>query len=304
LQKIPIAITSYLELIVWPNNLTLYHSEMMFSKSEFIIRAGICLLFFIAIGYSYFKNRRVFFGLTFFLISLIPTLTPWGISWIVAERYVYLGSIGIFLVLGVFFSWLIQKNKGLGWTIVILVILSLSIRTIIRNADWKNQDTLWVSMIRTSPSSPQNHNNLGDMYGRQGDMERAVVEFQKAIELNPQYGDAYHNLGNTYQQMEKYDLALESFQKAISFNPNLWQSYANIGVIYYQQKQYPKAESSLLQAIKIFPTNDGLYAGLGVIYLDQNQEEKAMEVFKRALEINPTNQLATMGMAKINELRK
>lgn len=301
LIQIPIAISSYLQLIFWPNMLTLYHSEMSFTTVQFIFYLVIFLGYISLTICCYLKNRKVFFWLALFFIGLGPTLTPFGVSWIVAERYVYFSAIGIFVILGIFFNWLIQKNKGLGWTVAILVILSLSIRTVIRNADWKNQDTLWLATARTSPSSPQNHNNLGDYYGRHGNLDRAVEEFKRAIELNPRYGDAYHNLGNTYQQMEKYDSALESFQKAIVFNPNLWQSYANIGAIYYQQKNYQKAEDSFRQAIVISPNNDGLYAGLGAALLSQNQDKEALENFKRALEINPENQLA---ISKVNEIQK
>ncbi len=72
-----------------------------------------------------------------------------------------------------------------------------------RNFDWKNQDTLWLATAKTSPSSHQNHNNLGDLYARRGEYEKAVEEFKKAIELKPDYGDAYHNLANVYHQIGK-----------------------------------------------------------------------------------------------------
>ena len=101
-----------------------------------------------------------------------------------------------------------------------LHLFALSVRTITRNADWKNQDTLWLATAKTSPSSPQNHNNLGDYYGRQGDLEKAAEEFKTAIKLKPNYGDAYHNLANIYHQMGEDDLAIENYRKALSFNPN------------------------------------------------------------------------------------
>jgi protein O-mannosyl-transferase len=44
----------------------------------------------------------------------------------------------------------------------------------IRNSDWQNQDTLWIATGKTAPSDPKTHNNLGDLYGRHGDLDRAI----------------------------------------------------------------------------------------------------------------------------------
>lgn len=256
LLQIPVAISSYLQLIFWPDQLTLYHSEMFFSQTEYLFRLIIFLIFLIIILLSFFKNRHVFFWLSFFLISLLPTLTPLGISWIVAERYVYLGTIGIIVVFAMLVIkiavWV--KNDDVFWGTLIIVVILLSVRTMFRNTDWTNEDTLWLSAARTSPSSSQNHNNLGDYYGRQGDLQRSAEEFQMAIKLNPQYADAYHNLGNAYRDMGNLNLAIENYQKAVSFNPNIWQSYYNLSAIYFYQNKIPEANKSLSEAQKINPS--------------------------------------------------
>ena len=292
--QIPIAITSYLELIFWPKNLTLYHSEMSLGQGEYFLRLGIFILFLISIIYFFKKDRRIFFWLSFFIISLLPTLTPFGISWIVAERYVYLGSIGIFVVIALIIQKIGQvfKNQKVSYALLAIIITALSIRTIIRNTDWKNQDTLWLASAKTSPSSSQNHNNLGDLYGRQGNLEKAVEEFKKAIELKPNYGDAFHNLANTYQQMGKTDEAIENYQKAASINPNLWQSYQNLAAIYFNQEKFELAKQELEKAIKANSQDANLYTNLGIIYLRLDEKEKAKEAFQKALQIDPQNQKA------------
>lgn len=294
LIQIPIAITSYLELIFWPKNLTLYHSELTFSRLEYFFRLGIFVLLLATMGYFFKKDRRLFFWLSFFFISLLPTLTPLGISWIVAERYVYLGSLGIFVLT----AWIIQKigeifsNKKLAYGLLAIILLALSVRTIFRNADWKNQDTLWLATAKTSPSSPQNHNNLGDLYNRRGDWEKAVEEFEKAIELKPNYGDAYHNLANTYHQVKQDDLAIENYQKALSLNPSLWQSHQNLASLYFNQKQFDLAKQNLEAAIEIAPQNLNLHLNLVLIHLRQGEKNKAKAVLEQILMLDPQNQPA------------
>jgi len=292
--KIPIAVTSYLELIFWPKNLTFYHSELTYTQSEYILRVIGLLLFFGLIFYFFKKERRLAFWLTFFLLTLSPTLTPLRIAWAVAERYVYLGTFGVL----VFAAFLIQKvgekfkNQKISWIIFGVIIIGLSARTIIRNLDWRNQDTLWVATAKVSPSSHQNHNNLGDMYARHGDLEKAVEEFKKAIELKPNYADAYHNLANVYHQMGKDDLAKENYQKALEFNPSLWQSHQNLAALYFLEEKFDLAQQHLLKGVEINPTNPELYINLGILYQKIGNKEKANEALQKALSLDPQNQKA------------
>jgi hypothetical protein len=289
--KIPIAVTSYLELIFWPKNLTFYHSELIFTQTEYFLRL-IGFLFFVGLIFYFLKkDRRLAFWLIFFLLTLSPTLTPLRIAWAVAERYAYLGTFGILA----FDAFLIQKmgekirNEKISWIVFGVIILSLSIRTIIRNLDWRNQDTLWIATAKVSPSSHQNHNNLGDMYARHGNLEKAVEEFKKAIELKPNYADAYHNLANVYHQMGKDDLAKENYQKALEFNPSLWQSHQNLAALYFLEEKFDLAEQHLLKAVEINSTNPELYINLGILYQKMGKREKANEAIQKA------NQLSTPG---------
>ncbi|RJQ35870.1 tetratricopeptide repeat protein [Candidatus Microgenomates bacterium] len=299
--QIPIAISSYLELIFWPFGLTLYHSEMGFSQIEYIFRFLILLIFLGIIIYFFRKRNIVFFWLSFFIIALLPTLTPFKITWIVAERYVYLGTLGIFAVIATVFEYLasFKKLKMAVYTIFILIIFGLSIRTIVRNVDWQNEDNLWIATGKTSPSSQNTHNNLGDVYGRRGDLQRAVYEFKKAIEIKPNYADAYHNLGNAYRDMGKTDEALKNYQKAVSINPNLWQAYQNIGAVYFYQKNIPKSLEYFQKAISINPQEPNLWLGMGLIYLENKEKDKAREMFTKVLSIDPGNDKAKTALIQL-----
>lgn len=300
---IPIALTSYFELILFPKTLTLYHSELAFSRVEFAIRFTITLLFFAGILVGFKKNKFIFFWLSFFFIALSPTLTPFKLNWIVAERYLYLPVLGLLAIAGLGLDKLSRfKNfKQASYIIFILCIILLSGRTIIRNIDWKNEDNLWIATGKTSPSSPNTHNNLGDVYGRHGDKLAALKEFQKAIALKPNYGDAYHNAANTYLELGQPDKAIEYYQKALEFNPGLWQSYQNISAIYFQQKKYDLVLENLQKAISINQRNLNLRINLGIIYLAMGDKNKAKEVFNQVLTLNPNNQIAKQGLVETSK---
>lgn len=301
--QIPIALSSYFELIFFPRILTLYHSELAFGPIQFAIRVILTLIFFIALIWSFLKNKKIFFWLSLFILVLSPTLTPFRLTWVVAERYNYLAILGIIVPFIIFLDYLTKKIKvkNLDISIIILILIVLSFRTIFRNIDWKNEDNLWIATGQTSPSSPNTHNNLGDVYGRWGDKQRSLQEFQTAIMLKPNYADAYHNSGNVYRELNQMDKALESYQSALKYNPNLWQSHQNIAAIYFQANQFDKSLEHIQQAIQINPKNSNLVLNLGIVYLYSNNKEKAKEVFQAVLNVDPQNQLAIQGLAEASK---
>lgn len=292
--QIPIALVSYLKLVFWPKDLTLYHSEMVFTDIQFLIMFIIFLGFLGLIAYAFKKNKSVFFWLCFFIIALSPTLLPFGLAWIVAERYAYLGVIGIFASLAILIKKLNQKKeiKNIPLVLFFLTLLALTARTIRRNIDWKNQDNLWLAAAKTSPSSAQNHNNLGDLYGRRNELNKAIEEFQKAIELKPNYASAYHNLANIYWRKGEREKAVTTYQKGIEIDPNLWQSHQNLAAIFFELKRFDLSEEHLKKAIEINPQETSLYLNLSVVYSQTERKEKAKELIQKVLEIEPENQKA------------
>jgi len=301
--QIPSAFGTYLQLFIWPQHLTLYQSEFHFSPIQFLFLLILSLLLFGIIFISYRKNKSVFFWLSFFIITLLPTLNPFGLSWLVAERYSYLGSIGLYFAFSVLLYKLIESKtyQTLGYIIFSVLLLAFSVRTIVRNVDWQNEDNLWIATGKASPSDPKTHNNLGDYYARKGDLQNAAKEFSRAIELSPRYPDAHHNLANILRQMGQIEEAEKLYIRAAELNPALWQSYQNIASIHFEKEDYEGAEAYTKKAIEAFPTNPQLYANLAVVYVRENKKDLGVEAFQKALQLDPQNETALQGIKELSK---
>jgi len=283
----------HLVLLLWPAKLTLYHEPPVITRIllnwELL---GLAVLFFASFLFFLRKAKEIFFALGLYVIFLSPTYSPVMVSWLVAERYAYFPSIAYSILLCFLYERYvkpvtypkntrlsakdaeeiklvgIRRNRGL--SVFIILIAIYSVRTVIRNEDWKTPGRLWRATTEVSFNSPRAHNNMGDAYAQEGNMQGAINEFKKSIELKPDYADAYHNLANIYQFVGNLEEAIVNYQKAIHFNTDLFESRYNLGVIYLNSGQINQAIEQFEKAIKIRPDNTDARYGLKVALEKQN----------------------------------
>lgn len=303
LIQIPFALANYFILFFWPQKLTFYHSDLVVTYTQLVIYWFMLLIYLGLLVYTFLKNKFLFFWLSFFLIGLAITLTPFRIAWIVAERYAYLSTIGVIVVVSYFLLKLINKKSTLwlGWGLFCLLVILLGIRTIVRNNDWKNEKSLFLSVERTTPQSPKAHNNLGVIYTDEKNYDLAEKELVTSIKLKPNYGDAYYNYGYLKQLQGKLADSEKLYKKALELNPNLYQAYRNLGAIYFMAGKTDLALENTQKALQIQPKDADLYTNLAIIYYKKGDKQKALEASVAALKVNPQDSKA---QAIFKELQK
>ena len=288
--QIPVAITMYLKLLFIPLGLTLYHEDLTFNIYQFLFFLAITLLLIIITLIFLFKKKRMlFFACAFFVIALSPTLLPIQISWVVAERYMYLPSLGFIIVVAYGLLKLKEWNTRVFWSFLTILLIVYSILTIRRNLEWTNQDTLWVATIRESPSSTLALNNIGDYYGRHGDITQAIAAFQRAIEIRPTYAEATHNLGNAYALSGDATKAAQMYQRALQLKPTLIESAVNLAAIYAQRNDYVTAEKYLFKALEVNPNSPIVMRAYAAYLYQQGKKDQAIAILQKILTLYPNN---------------
>jgi tetratricopeptide (TPR) repeat protein len=126
---------------------------------------------------------------------------------------------------------------------------------------------------------------LGIAYSEQGDYDKAIESYQKAIERKPKWAEAYYLLGIVYFIQDDYDKTIESYQKAIERKPKWAEAYYSLGITYKNQGDYAEAIEAYHNAVKFKPNFAEAYRNLGSAYKNQNKYATAIKFYRKAIEL-------------------
>jgi len=293
-QRLPgffVAITSYIRLLFFPFNLHMEYGLELFHWGDFKAILGV-LLSFALLTYA-FKNRKsnklVFFSITWFFIALFPVSNIFPINAYMAEHWLYLPSIGFFLILAQILCLLYQNKHIRIFIIALIPILfgAYSYLTIRQNDYWNNPIDFYKRTLKYAPNSSRAYNNLGNIYKDANKKEEAVASYKKAIEIKADYAEAHNNLGVMYADMDMGEKAIRSYKKAIEIKGDYAEPYNNLGNVYRTINKYKESIVLYEKALEIKPDYAEVYNNLGIAYAAINKKESAVASYKRALEMNP-----------------
>lgn len=118
-----------------------------------------------------------------------------------------------------------------------------------------------------------------------GQLEEAIVEYGKAIRINPRDIVALSNRGAIYNLLAQYQQAIESFNLAIGVNPNFNVLYNNRSISYYGLGRYDLALEDLNRVIKIEPRNSDAFVGRAMVYTQLGRDADARSDAIQAVEL-------------------
>ncbi len=130
-------------------------------------------------------------------------------------------------------------------------------------------------------------NSRGHVYRSKGEHGQAILEYSKAIEIDPGFARAYNNRGNRFGDKGEYDRAILDYTKAIEIDPRLAMAYGNRANTYYEKGEYDGAISDYGKVIEINPEFAVTYLNRGEVYAKSGKSEEAKKDLLKALELDP-----------------
>jgi superkiller protein 3 len=123
-------------------------------------------------------------------------------------------------------------------------------------------------------------------------VDEAIAQFQKALDLQPDFAAAHNGLGSALLERGAVDEATAQFQKALELQPNDADTCYNLGVALVQKGQRDEGIAHYKRALELQPNHAMAHHNLGNALLQKGEVREALAHYQRSLEIQPDNPAA------------
>lgn len=146
--------------------------------------------------------------------------------------------------------------------------------------------------IKSKPNNSYSYRILGKLQLNKGNIEKAITNLQKAIEINSEQPLwVYQNLGHIFKQRKQLDKAISIYKQAIRLDSNNSIVYRNLGSCHDQKEDVEAAIDSYRTAIKLNLEQPAwVYQNLGNLFSKQNQINQAIALYQQASKIYPEDE--------------
>jgi len=315
-----IAVLFYMRLLIIPHPLLFYYGYDMIPITTplniwAIISLIVCLaLLFIAI--KLFKRRHIIsFSILYFFVTISAFANiikpPPGI---VAERFLLSASLGYVMIvcalIFIFFRLDFHQKttyslKAVKYPLMLflLILIPFTLRTIIRNKDWKDYKTLYShDIVYLEKSAKANAVYASILYTelstiRNPQRIRSVAAesekyYKQTLKIYPGYINAWNNLGIIYFSYQRRPAeAIDCWRKAVHYDSTYATPLVNIAMAYEQMNRADSAEIYYLKAIKTKKDYAVAYSKLGDLYCKRGELQKAIAINEELMETENASEI-------------
>ncbi|MBI5185562.1 MAG: tetratricopeptide repeat protein [Nitrospinae bacterium] len=287
--------------------------------------SAVFLLSALYAAYRQIKARPLLaYGVFWLFIALLPTSSFIPIIHVAVEERLYLPGIGFsFFLAALLINSSTKRKKIVNGNLIgcLLLLFFFSLQAIQRNSAYLTEPRLWFDVMKKSPGlarphydygvylaenkkwgeaiasykeslrinyrDSSSHNNLGGIYFRLGQMEKAVLHFREALKYDPGNADAHFNMGLWLLRSNDSEGALKEFMETVQYNPRHFMALNNLGEMLLGKRMLTEGEKYLLMALELEPGSPEISNNLGLVYAMTGRMDQAVNFYQKAIEGKP-----------------
>lgn len=209
---------------------------------------------------------------------------------IAADRFVYLPMIALLISL----VWALERVRGATLrpvcvTATVAVAMLFSVKTWAQQLVWKDSMSYWQEVVRQYPQEAGAREGLGSAYLVLDDLDRALAEFHRAIELRPTFSRAYFRIAEVLLLRDKPAEALEWARRGLEQPAADAEGYFFVGLALSRLGRDREAVLPYRQAVEAKPSWREATLNLANCLLRSGDPAASLNVFARANELDPNN---------------
>jgi tetratricopeptide (TPR) repeat protein len=286
----PVAFVTYLEKTFWPHDMACFY-PLSLQLPNWQVFGSVLLIIFISLAVIALVKRLpyLFVGWLWFAITILPVIGIIKISsFAMADRYHYLPSIGIAVMLAWGIPDLLKREETRKKILLPMGILFLAIMALIawqQCGYWKNSIALSNHALRVTKDNDVAHGILAYALFEKGKLQKAIEHSSEAIRLNPNHDKAYENRAVLYFKLGQYQHAIEDINVAVRLKPDDAPRYYLRGNMLKNLGQYQHAINDYNEAIRLKQDYAEAYNERGGAYFNFGHYQGAINDYNDAIRI-------------------
>jgi tetratricopeptide (TPR) repeat protein len=294
----------YLWKAIWPVHLAVFYP--LSKHMAWPLTATVAAVLMLISTAAWLKRGRspwLLVGWLWFLGTLVPVI---GLVQVgdqaMADRYGYFPLIGIFIAI----TFTVAKwanrprfSKSACAFAGVLILSACLVLTENQLRYWHDSESLFTHALAVTKDNALAHLNLGVALEEQNRPEEALIEYQKALRLDPYRHETYNNIGKLLNDGGKPEAALNYCREAVRLNPKSPFSHSSLAIVLVELGRFDEAMGQYSEAAQL----DASYAPprfqMGRILLKQGRDAEAMPHFHEALRIEPDNLQMLIYLARV-----
>ncbi|MEX2282875.1 MAG: hypothetical protein WEE89_10380 [Gemmatimonadota bacterium] len=281
----------YVRLLFFPKDLSNDYSPAVILPVESItpmaVLGALILVSIIGLALLTTRHPEAGFPAAWFFITILTVsnlLFPIGV--VLAERTLYTPSVAVAAVVAYAWQhlqprWTPQRRR-LGYAGLILVVGLLSFRTVIRNPEWKNTDTILTTMIREHPESYRSAWLVADRYWRLGDLNRSAFYWEAAMRLWPRDSQLMGEFAYFNISVQNWRRAIELLEQSRAMHPWVPRTHEMLAFSYISVSRYEDAHRAAQEAIRFGGYRGEMLAVIAKVYEERGRLAEAAGAWRAA----------------------
>jgi tetratricopeptide (TPR) repeat protein len=286
----------YIEKTVWPSGLAVFYPHPEQSLAFWKVALAALVLASVT-GWFWRLRSRCFLIVSWlwFLGTLVPMIGLVQVgrqAW--ADRYAYVPLWGLFVIavwlLGEAAASLAPSLQTQA-VVAVAVLFCYASATRVQIGYWRSSYTLFAHTVEITPPNGMAEGNLGSALLEMQRPDLAFSHLERAAQLLPSLASVHYNLGIVWQRQKEFDRAQQEYGLALKYTVDereAAQTHNNLGVLFNQLGRDEQAMAEFTRAISVNPYEQNSFLGRGMIEQRQGKLDAALEDFTRAAQISPS----------------
>lgn len=190
-------------------------------------------------------------------------------------------AIVVIILILLLFIFIIIKNKVIKENLKLI-----KLRLLLMFASNETARKYALKIVDKYPQNGDVHKLLGQLYEKEGNINVALDEYIRAVELNNSDYEMHYKVAELLQKNERNDDAIIMLQDLLKMKPDYVDASKLLGNILYEEERFKEAVSVYMYALRYNPADYDLYYNLGITFTRLNDFQKAKDYYKRAAVLN------------------